>query len=122
MSRYPSRKTLVESFGEDKGVHLHRMLRSDSLCDEFESVRSWAGQCFNWPSLEDRKMYAADEILETCGVEGWCYSDIRYGLSYCNTGDSYATTLCYDSERDRFFVSCWADARERDERQGRVDE
>jgi hypothetical protein len=31
------------------------------------------------------------------------------GISYVNTGDSYANTLCYDHKSGRIFISSWGD-------------
>jgi hypothetical protein len=56
----------------------------------------------DWQTLV---MEAADEILGTCGVEGWAVN-MREGVEYCNTGDPYDTTLC--CVRGKFKVTNWA--------------
>lgn len=38
------------------------------------------------------------------------------GISYCNTGDSYCPTLCYDHKSGRIFVSSWSDIVENNSR------
>jgi len=56
-----------------------------------------------------------DQLLDTCGVESvndensW---DDYYANSialYCNTGDSYAPTILYDTEMGLFDVTSWGD-------------
>lgn len=43
---------------------------------------------------------------------------VSLGISYCNTGDSYAATLCYDHKSGRVFVSSWGDIVENNKRFG----
>lgn len=31
------------------------------------------------------------------------------GLLYVNKGDTYDTTLCYDTEKDEYFIGSWGD-------------
>jgi len=50
-------------------------------------------------------LHAADVLLETAGVE----SVEGTPYEYCNTGDSYATTLIYNSETDQLSLGSWAD-------------
>ena len=69
-------------------------------------------QCYSWPDAADLTLHVADAILNTHGVEGWVSSDsYTDGVSYCNTGDSYAATLILGPD-GCFYVGGWADAAE----------
>jgi hypothetical protein len=62
-----------------------------------------------------------DAVLDKCsdliggyGVEAingrYCdgfYQTVQ--LLYVNMGDTYDTTLCFDTEREKLFVGCWGD-------------
>ncbi len=60
----------------------------------------------------DKALEAIDDLLNYSGVESirqenlWIdyYLDIRY--LYCNSGDSYAYTILFDTENFRFVLSC----------------
>jgi hypothetical protein len=67
------------------------------------------------PTIREGIMQAADLLLDTCGVEGWASEDGRSGVSYCNTGDSYARTLILDD--GEFKVTSWADLLEEKEKE-----
>lgn len=60
---------------------------------------------------------AIDETLGTYGVEPLGPVDMRDGppYEYCNTGDTYATTLIYSrvDGADNLFIGCWGDIAER---------
>jgi hypothetical protein len=77
-------------------------------------TRAWYRQCFNPLQLTTAKLSIADEILGTHGVE---YIPAGKGrkspaVEYCNTGDSYALTLCYISGQG-YRVTSWGDIVER---------
>ena len=56
---------------------------------------------------------AIDKLLGTCGVEGimkpGSYSE---SLSYCNTGETYDNTVCFDGT---WFIGSWGDWYEQNE-------
>ena len=66
-------------------------------------------------------MQDIDKILETCGVEyiHGSGNDSMQGLYYCNTGDTYKTTVVFDEKTERFRVSSWGDIVEKQERRFR---
>jgi hypothetical protein len=62
------------------------------------------------------RLDAIDMVLGTCGVEGWADpTDYRHGVSYCNTGDTYAATICLitDGRGTRWYLGSWGDLAER---------
>jgi len=75
----------------------------------FESAERYERQCCHSPGRDLLVLYAIDEVLGTCGVESWATSQ-HGGVSYCNTGDAYAMTVCLVvSRRDaKFRLACWA--------------
>lgn len=52
------------------------------------------------------------------GCEGFCWNCGRDGISYLNMGDTYATTIVFDSRTEQFRIGCWGDCVERLEREG----
>ena len=50
--------------------------------------------------------------LGTFGVEGWCDSEGKHGVSYLNTGDTYEITILFSSETERFSIGSWGDIAE----------
>lgn len=112
----PSVGTLREIAG-DRAAELRRVLehkRPSELLDAYPSARSWYTGCWNEPPSYLTKLYIADEILGTCGVEGVSEgnSSRSPAFDYCNTGDSYAATLIYIHGKG-FRVTSWGDMVER---------
>ncbi len=82
----------------------------------------------------DDAMETADEILDGHGVEGvrgeGAFIDKYWRdtiLLYVNLGDTYDTTICYDTEEEEFFIGSWGDfyekwSNEDDEEEGGEDE
>lgn len=63
-------------------------------CEVSEHTDQWERQCLHRPADKELILDAIDGLLGTCGVEGWARpSDMRRGISYCNTGDLYALTV-----------------------------
>jgi hypothetical protein len=50
------------------------------------------------------------------GVEGFCDQNSgEHGVTYINMGDTYSTTILFESDAARFSVGCWGDIVERHE-------
>lgn len=61
-------------------------------------------------------LHAIDVILGTCGVESFGDTDapgLAPAYEYCNTGDSYDTTLVYHRNADAIRIGSWGDIAER---------
>lgn len=70
-------------------------------------------------SLIELKLWGIDQVLQTHGVESIQGDSYRYpDFSYCNTGDTYASTVCYDYIRDKFVVTSYGDWIERNDPNG----
>jgi hypothetical protein len=80
-------------------------------------------ECYHPPSNHDLLMAALDSLLGTHGCESIGECDTTQGppIEYLNTGDSYAATLVYYRDTDRFKVESYADAVERAERKGWIE-
>lgn len=75
-----------------------------------ENAAKWDRQCYNAPNEDDVIMEAINELLGTYGVEGQpCEEDPRHGISYCNTGDTYALTVFYFSKSGKFRLATQED-------------
>ena len=82
-------------------------------CLASDRADAWNRQCHTYPGYDDLVMQAADELLETCGVEGWAIDPDDPscgGVSYCNTGDQYALTLALVN--GEFTIASWTDLKE----------
>jgi hypothetical protein len=63
-------------------------------CEVSERTDRWERQCFHRPTDPELILDAACDLLGIGEVQGWTRpSDYTRGISYCNTGDTYALTL-----------------------------
>lgn len=72
----------------------------------FPAAESYARQCHHQPPRRLLALYAIDEILDMFGVEGFANECGTHGVSYANTGDTYAPTMCLVDE-ERWVVASW---------------
>ena len=86
------------------------------ILKRFESVEKWVNQCFNPPSDTELELYALNELLEGHGVEA-IYMETVYVDSYWNNcigeyinmGDTYLTTIVYDTINQSYHLTSWGD-------------
>lgn len=88
--------------------------------EDYQSVERWIQQWrYHRPSDIELAMCAINELLETYGVEALFFEDgaayPRY--TYCNTGDTYAATVCYDYDTEEYLVASWGDLVEEHEQE-----
>lgn len=122
---YPSAARLAEAF-PDVDPEVLRGLMSGAIdveenAESFPKTIRWLHQMYNRPSNNEIALHAIDELLGTYGVEGWADpSNFQYGVSYANTGDSYATTIILktDWHGDHWILSSWGDLVEQMEADG----
>jgi len=118
---YPSIKTLqtiTDTKADAKRIRVileskHR----DDITEKSDAALNYVRQCFHAPPLYLVKLYAIDEILRTHGIE--TIDDIPgMTVEYCNTGDSYAATLCRIDRKGKvtYRVCSWGDIVERHSR------
>lgn len=112
--RFPSLKTLEQITTPEKAIELRELAQKKRKIRDYKVVSEWCKSCYHQPSYIERFLCAADEILETFGVE---YIEVegssRAVYAYCNTGDAYAPTLIYSYETGAFSVRSWGDIVER---------
>jgi hypothetical protein len=86
------------------------LVNGDLDPDAFESVKTWAQQCYGRPSHVERVMLACNEVMDTYGVEAiFPDEDWRVAASYCNTGDTYKPTILYCHRDNEYMVTSWGD-------------
>jgi hypothetical protein len=105
---YPSIKTIQTQLNLDKDTakRIRELIDKTISPLTSEAVQKWIRQCYNRPSDNELIMCAIDETLNTFGVEAiegeWIdhyHQNIQ--AVYCNTGDTYSSTvfLCYKHEK-----------------------
>lgn len=81
-----------------------------NTCERYRYVDldRYGNRCSCW-------LCALNEILGTHGVESIRTSEFidRYWFdcraAYLNTGDTYNTTILFDTKKDRFYLTSWGD-------------
>lgn len=139
--RIASKKTLLKAFPSltnEQALLIRRIgkARDDAeklralIEKECEETHKYALSCYGDPFDSEMwrtfmALHAIDCILGTCGVEslgkGRSFRDPP-PYQYCNTGDTYDTTLIYKEATDTLFVGCWGDIVERHEKELNLDE
>lgn len=102
----PTAQEILEAFpkiGSGKAEELAELLEKALLSDEDDAI--------------DEALEAVNSAIDGHGVEGIQAED-GYKvddywrdtiLLYVNMGDTYDTTICYDTEGEEFFVGSWGD-------------
>lgn len=107
--RLPSVDTLERDLRVERAqaLKVRRLLDGRDDPETYKSVEQWVARCFHRPWRTELILCAANEILETCGVEAIPDPDscTRVLLAYCNPGDMYCATLAYDYTRDRWIIT-----------------
>jgi len=112
---------LVEAFGitEAEARELARMMRKAA---DSGDIRPSEYAYEAGPLTTDDVLERANEILRGGGVEPidceYCQVDNYYFgivLLYVNMGDTYTTTLLYDTANQKFLIGSWGDWYERHE-------
>jgi len=88
----PSLKTLEIAF-PTKGKTLRRLLTNEQAVREHPAAMALERQCYNPPTLAHLRMTALNAELECFGVEYVQGQGSSRSFEYCNTGDSYGTTI-----------------------------
>lgn len=106
-------KKLIEAFGitEDEAKELARMMRK---AVDSGDVQKSAYPYEVGPLTTDDVLERANEILHGHGVESIDCENCQvsryyYGivLLYLNKGDTYDTTLLYDTDKEEFAIGSW---------------
>lgn len=114
MKRLPSIKTLAHVFENPKEARRILELRHAEL-SAMPAAWDYVHKCLNapaWYRIRMEVLNALDPGLH--GVEG---TEINPGewLTYLNTGETYAATLCY--WHGRYIVSSWGDIVEKHQKE-----
>ena len=103
------------NIGRDTALQIIRLVRDQDRGEVFSYPRAKRRyiECYHDPGLHDLILHVIDSLLGTCGIEGWCLQDsYTDGVSYCNTGDTYAYTVVYGPD-GLFYLTSLGDAIER---------
>lgn len=94
---------------------LNNNIDSNTL-EHFESNEKWIKQCFNKPNDLELKLSALNELLDGHGIEPinreseWVNSYWQDCIAnYINMGDTYITTIVYDTINESFLLTSWGD-------------
>lgn len=89
----------------------------DDCLGMFESVQQLRKQCHNKPNTIEEKMAVLNELIDGHGIESIQVSENLYQDSYwwncigvyVNLGDTYITTIVYNTIDREFEVISWGD-------------
>ncbi len=85
-----------------------------------KATDDWRRSCYHEPRPEapETIMHAINAVIETCGTEAiWGNASVTQpAAEYCNTGDTYATTILYDYIAGKYRLTSWGDFVERFEK------
>lgn len=124
---YPSLKTLQSIPGctLETAKRIRAVLQANTredVCAMSDKADKYNRVCYNRPPFHLVKLYAIDQLLGTYGVESFCIPEDSYSncqqptfeVEYCNTGDTYALTVCRIKNQGRvtYRVSSWGDIAE----------
>jgi len=114
-ANYPSIKTLLPLCDKSQGDprETARKIRQamtctrETLLEQFPRAAAVRNHCYNEPSTVQLRLEVIDELLGTHGVEyiPRGHNAKSPAIEYCNTGDTYASTVMYVN--GRFIVGCW---------------
>jgi len=111
--RAPTVDRLVDMLDLDRNTArtIRGLMKGDiDPCDVSESCDAWVRRCYHEPDWTSQALHAINDLLECHGVEGWTDpKDFRFGVSFCNTGDTYALTVCLidDNQGERWRLCSW---------------
>ena len=69
--------------------------------DKLPQTAAWLRSCHNRPSRRELVLSAIDEVIETHGVESIRLHRGGGAVHYCNSGDTYNTTVLYQGGKLR---------------------
>jgi len=123
---YPSVKTIksiewLDKVGDPTAIAKQVRGLMDGSIDPLtvESTKEWCDRCYNWPGKLDQKLHAINAVLDLHGTEAiFGNSSTMPDFEYCNTGDTYMSTVGYDYKKGKFVVTSYGDWVERNDPNG----
>lgn len=104
---------------------IRKILKGDEDPRTVDRTDAWVRSCYHEPRWREQAEHAVDVLLETHGVEALFATGGRKSqrigwpeFTYCNAGDTYATTLVFDHRTDAVLITTWGDMLESCERRG----
>ncbi len=113
----PSQKRL-EGYFPGHGANLRAILDGRKDPETYPAVRAWIEQCYNRPRESELIERALEEELgayRSEAIEGntWDRFYLNIVAIYLNMGDTYATTLLFDVNADKWVITTYGDWVER---------
>jgi len=109
-------KTIEMRLGidRDKAKEIRGLLSGTINPMSYRSAKKWFHECYSSPSKIELIHEAINEVLGGYGIEAirdnqWSSYHCDIGLVYVNMGDTYTPTVCYDTRKDKWFLSSWGD-------------
>lgn len=99
-------------------INVRRIIRGTMDPASVPAVQQWIDQCYSRPSDLELRIAAINALIDCHGVEALPVhlSGAHPSAVYCNAGDTYAATILYCYDSDRFLLTSWGDYVERYER------
>jgi hypothetical protein len=119
--KVPSVKTLETVTDHEKALTLRRLLAGELNPDNLAPIPDWDRYYNRYEKKVDAILDAATEMLRGYGVEalndgGGRHYYLSIACLFVNKGGSGDPTILYDTDADRFFVSCVGDVVAKDKR------
>lgn len=112
-----ARLTKALDIDEQQARQVIGLIRGEISPFTVAGTDQWRRQCYHEPreTAPETIMHAIDQVIGTCGTEAIFGADgcTMPVLEYCNTGDSYATTIMYDYVAGKYRLTSWGDLVER---------
>jgi hypothetical protein len=97
---------------EEQAQRIIGVIRGKVSPFEVPSTAAWRKQCYHDPdpAKPETRMHAIDGILGTFGTEAiWGRSCTQPVAEYCNTGETYDSTILYDYVNAKYRLTSWGD-------------
>jgi len=112
--------SLIEDYLDalTSGEYVAQCMLENILTTTYTQVQDYVDQNRSLVSLAMRFMYACNQLLEGCGVEGWTFEGPvgteDKNFSYINMGDIYVPTIIYDTHNNKHPFSIMSESDFRD--------
>jgi hypothetical protein len=110
--RLPKVEKWIAAFGETEGRAAYGFASGRSDARAVPACAKWIAQCYHEPRAVDIKLEAINAAIGGFGIEPihGQHVDRYHGdivAVYVNLGDTYTTTVLYETETDRLRIVDW---------------
>ena len=117
----PSIKRLTESLNlsKEQAMLVRGLIKGEVRTidnPQFPVTQAWIASCYSRPARIERIMSCINEVIGAHGCEAiWGSSVTQPIAEYCNSGDTYATTILFNYQTDVFSITSLGDFVERNQ-------